>query len=151
MTLEAVLAYLHIAAILMVTVFLTSQAALLRTEWLNAAVVRRLARVDLIYGIAALVLLATGFARTWWGIKGFGWYWSQPLLHVKVTLFVVIGLMSIVPTLRYRRWVKALDAGQGLPAEADVRATRKLVMWEAHLLVLIPIAAVCLARGIGTR
>lgn len=151
MTLEAVLAYLHIAAILMVTVFLTSQAALLRTEWLNAAAVRRLARVDLIYGIAALVLLATGFARTWWGIKGFGWYWSQPLLHVKVTLFVVIGLMSIVPTLRYRRWVKALDAGQGLPAEADVRATRKLVMWEAHLLVLIPIAAVCLARGIGTR
>lgn len=151
MTLEAVLAYLHIAAILMVTVFLTSQAALLRTEWLNAAAVRRLARVDLIYGIAALVLLATGFARTWWGIKGFGWYWSQPLLHVKVTLFVVIGLMSIVPTMRYRRWVKALDAGQGLPAEADVRATRKLVMWEAHLLVLIPIAAVCLARGIGTR
>jgi putative membrane protein len=151
MTLEAVLAYLHIAAILMVTVFLTSQAALLRTEWLNAAAVRRLARVDLVYGIAALVLLATGFARTAWGIKGFGWYWSQPLLHLKVTLFVVIGLMSIVPTLRYRRWVKALDAGQGLPAEADVRATRKLVMWEAHLLVLVPIFAVCLARGIGTR
>lgn len=151
MTLEAVLAYLHIAAILMVTVFLTSQAALLRTEWLNAAVVRRLARVDLVYGIAALLLLATGLARTWWGLKGAGWYWSQPLLHVKVTLFVVIGLMSIVPTLRYRRWVKALDAGQGLPAEADVRATRKLVMWEAHLLVLIPIFAVCLARGIGTR
>lgn len=151
MTLEAVLAYLHIAAILMVTVFLTSQAALLRTEWLNVAAVQRLARVDLIYGIAALVLLATGFARTWWGIKGFGWYWSQPLLHLKVTLFVVIGLMSIVPTLRYRRWVKALRAGQGLPDEAEVRSTRKLVMWEAHLLVLIPIAAVCLARGIGTR
>lgn len=151
MTLEAVLAYLHIAAILMVTVFLTSQAALLRNEWLNGAVVRRLARVDLVYGIAALVLLVTGLARTWWGVKGSGWYWSQPLLHVKVTLFVVIGLMSIVPTLRYRRWVKALEAGHGLPGEAEVRATRKLVMWEAHLLVLIPIAAVCLARGIGTR
>lgn len=151
MTLEALLAYLHIAAILMVTVFLTSQAALLRNEWLNGAVVRRLARVDRVYGIASLVLLATGLARTWWGIKGFGWYWSQPLLHLKVTLFVVIGLMSIVPTLRYRRWVRAMEAGHGLPAEAEVRATRKLVMWEAHLLVLIPIAAVCLARGIGTR
>ena len=43
------------AAILMVTVFLTSQAALLRTEWLNAAVVHRLARVDLVYGVAALL------------------------------------------------------------------------------------------------
>lgn len=151
MHLEALLAYLHIAAILMVTVFLTSQAALLRTEWLNEAVVHRLARVDLIYGVAALVLLATGLARAYWGLKGAGWYWSQPLLHAKVTLFVLIGAMSLVPTLRYRRWVRALRAGEGLPAEAEVRSTRKLVMWEAHLLVLIPILGVCLARGIGTR
>ena len=151
MNLEALLAYLHIAAILMVTVFLTSQAALLRVEWLNDAVVRRLARVDMIYGIAAMLLLATGFARTWWGIKGFAWYWSQPLLHLKAGLFVAIGLMSIAPTLRYRRWVKALDAGQGLPDADAIRGTRRIVMWEAHLLVLIPIAAVCLARGIGVR
>lgn len=151
MTVEAALAYLHIAAILMVTVFLASQAALLRPEWLNAAVAQRLVKVDLVYGIAALLLLATGLARTAWGVKSFGWYWSQPLLHLKVTLFVVIGLMSIVPTLRYRRWVKALQAGHGLPDAAAVRSTRRLVMWEAHLLVLIPIAAVCLARGVGTR
>ncbi len=151
MILESLLAYLHIAAILMVVVFLTSQAALLRTEWLNEAVVRRLARVDMIYGIAAMLLLATGFARTWWGIKGFAWYWSQPLLHVKVTLFVVIGLMSIAPTLRYRRWVKALQAGQGLPDAQAIQSTRRIVMWEAHLLVLIPILAVCLARGLGIR
>ena len=151
MTLEAALAYLHIAAILMVTVFLTSQTALLRTEWLNEAVVRRLTRVDVVYGIAAMVLLATGFARTWWGIKGFAWYWSQPLLHLKAGLFLTIGLLSIVPTLRYRRWQKALQAGQGLPDAEAIRSTRRLVMWEAHLLVLIPIAAVCLARGIGIR
>ncbi len=151
MILESLLAYLHIAAILMVVVFLTSQAALLRTEWLNEAVVRRLARVDMIYGIAAMLLLATGFARTWWGIKGFAWYWSQPLLHLKVTLFVVIGLMSIAPTLRYRRWVKALQAGQGLPDAQAIQSTRRIVMWEAHLLVLIPILAVCLARGLGIR
>jgi putative membrane protein len=151
MPLEALLAYLHIAAILMVTVFLTSQAALLRTEWLNEAVVRRLVRVDMIYGIAALVLLATGFARTWWGIKGFSWYWSQPLLHLKATLFVVIGLLSITPTLRYRRWLKAMQSGQGLPNADAISSTRRIVMWEAHLLVLIPIAAVCLARGIGIR
>ncbi len=151
MTLEAILAYLHIAAILMVTVFLTSQAALLRMEWLNEAVVHRLTRVDAIYAGAALALLATGLARTWWGLKGAAWYWHQPLLHLKLTLYVVIGLMSIVPTLRYRRWRRALLAGQGLPSEAEVRSTRKLVMWEAHLMVLVPIAAVCLARGIGTR
>lgn len=151
MTQEALLAGLHILAILSLVVFLSSQAALCRMEWLNAAVVRRLARLDAIYGATAVAVLLTGLARTFWGMKGVDWYWGQPLLHVKVTLFVVIGLMSIKPTLTYRRWVKALDAGAGLPAEAEVRATRRLVMIQAHLLMLIPIAAVMLARGVWTK
>ena len=81
MLLEALLAYLHITAVLAVVVFLTSEAALCRPEWMNAAVVRRLGRVDLLYMLAAIALLATGIARTWWGVKGTAWYWHQPLLH----------------------------------------------------------------------
>lgn len=151
MTLEALLAYAHFLAILTMTVFLASEAALCRKEWLNAAVVERLARLDMIYGISAMVVLATGLARTWWGIKGTAWYWGQPLLHAKVTLFVIIGLISIVPTLRFLRWRKALRATGALPDEAAVRSTRRLVMIEAHLLVVIPLLAVFLARGVGTR
>lgn len=151
MTTEALLAYAHILAILMTATFLASEAALCRAEWLNAAVVERLARVDLLYGVSALALLATGLARTFWGMKGAGWYWSQPLLHVKVTLFVVIGLLSIAPTLRFLRWRRQVRATGALPAAQEVRATRRLVMIEAHLLALIPLLAVFLARGIGTR
>jgi len=148
---EALLAYLHISAILAVVVFLTSEAALCRVEWMNAAVVRRLARVDFIYMLAAIALLATGIARTVWGIKGAGWYWHQPLLHLKLTLFIVIGLMSIKPTIMFIRWRKRLEADGSLPAEAEIRQARRWVMIEAHLLVLIPLAATLLARGIGTR
>ena len=39
---EALLAYVHFAAILTVIVFMTSRAALCRMEWLNTAVVLRL-------------------------------------------------------------------------------------------------------------
>jgi len=148
---EALLAYLHISAILAVVVFLTSEAALCRVEWMNAAVVRRLARVDFLYMLAAIALLATGIARTVWGIKGAGWYWHQPLLHLKLTLFIVIGLMSIKPTIMFIRWRKRLEADGSLPAEAEIRQARRWVMIEAHLLVLIPLAATLLARGIGTR
>ncbi len=148
---ESLLAYAHIVAILSVVVFLTSEAALCRTEWLNAAVVRRLARVDVIYLAAALAVLLTGLARTWWGMKGLGWYWHQPLLHIKLTMFVVIGLISLKPTLAFRRWVKALDATGQLPSEDEVRGVRRLVMLEAHLLVLIPLAATMLARGVWVR
>lgn len=151
MTTEALLAYAHFLAILTMTVFLASEAALCRKEWLNPAVVERLARVDMVYGIAAIAVLATGLARSWWGMKGMGWYWSQPLLHTKVTLFVIMGLISIVPTVRFGRWRKALRATGALPSEAEVASTRRLVMIEAHLLVVIPLLAVFLARGVGTR
>jgi putative membrane protein len=147
MTLEAILAYLHFGAILALVVFISSEAALCRIEWLNAAVIERLARVDLLYGVSALAVLATGVARTWWGIKGTAWYWSQPLLHLKLTLFVVVAALSVFPTLSYLRWRKALRERGALPTEAEVRKTRRLVMIEAHLIALIPIAAVFLARG----
>lgn len=151
MLVESLLAYAHFVAILSLVVFLTSEAALCRPEWMNAAVVQRLARVDMIYAASAVAVLLTGVARTVWGLKGAGWYWSQPLLHIKFTLFVVIGLMSIKPTLTFIRWKKALAANGSLPSEAEVRQTRRLVMVQAHLIVLIPLAAVMLARGVWVK
>ena len=151
MWLESLLAYAHFAAILGVVVFITSEAALCRIEWLNEAVVRRLVRVDVIYLTATFIVLLTGLARPWWGIKGTAWYWHQPLLHVKVTLFVVIVLMAIPCTLAFRRWLKQLNAKGTLPDAADVRRVRRLVMIQAHIMLLIPLAASLLARGIWTR
>ena len=151
MTLEAILAYLHFLAILTMVVFISSEAALCRAEWLNAAVVERLARVDMIYGISAMVVLATGVARTWWGIKGTAWYWSNPLLHLKLGLFIIVGMISIFPTLTYLRWRKALRSGGTLPSEAEVRKTRRLVMIQAHIIAVIPLVAVFFARGFGAR
>ena len=94
MTLDAILQYLHISAILTLVVFLSSEAALCRPQWLNAAVVERLSTVDRIYGIAALAVLVTGIVRIYLGTKGSTWYWHNWLLHVKLTLFIVVGLIS---------------------------------------------------------
>jgi putative membrane protein len=151
MLLDTCLAYAHYVAILMLVVFISSEAALCRPEWLNAAVVRRLARVDLIYGIAAVLVLCTGLARVFWGVKGAAWYGHQPLFHAKVGVFLLIGLLSIKPTLTFRRWVRQLDATGALPAEPEVRQTRKLVMIQAHTLLLLPLAGTMLSHGVGTR
>ncbi len=83
---------------------------------MNAAVVQRLARLDMIYGIAAIVLLLTGIARLVWGVKGMGGYVASPLFHIKMTLFVIAVLLSLKPTFTFRRWKKALDATGQLPA-----------------------------------
>ena len=149
MTLEAILSYLHLLAILTMVVFISSEAALCRVQWLNAAVVERLAKVDLVYGIAAIMVLATGVARTVWGVKGTSWYWTNPLLHVKLTLFIIVGVISIFPTLTFLRWRKAVRADGSLPNEAQIARARRLVMVQAHIIAVIPLLAVFLARGYG--
>lgn len=104
MSLEAGLAYAHLLAILSLIVFLSSEAALCRAEWMNEAVVRRLGRLDLIYGLSALAVLLTGLARIYLGMKGSAWYWGNPWLHAKLALLVVIGALSIQPTRMFIRW-----------------------------------------------
>ena len=150
MILESLLAYVHILAILTLVVFLSSEAALCRPEWMNAKVVERLVTVDRVYGIEAGVLFLTGLARIYLGSKGASWYWGNWLLHVKITLFVVVGLLSIRPTLRFGQWRRALRSTGALPADDQVRKVRKLVMAQAHIVPLIPLAAVFLARGFGS-
>ena len=147
MTLEAVLASLHLVAILTLVVFMSSQAALCRIEWLNAAVVERLVRLDVIYNVTALVLLLTGLARVVWGIKGMSWYVSQPLFHVKVTLFVVMVLLSIWPTLSFRRWRSRLGATGALRRGREVGQVRRLVMVQSHILPVVAVIALFWARG----
>ena len=149
MILESLLAYAHLLAILTLVVFISSEAALCRAEWFNARIVERLVKVDRVYGIAAVAVLLTGLARTWWGMKGTGWYWTDWLLHLKLALFVIVALLSIRPTLTFRRWARELAASGRMPDEAQVRAARGQVMLQAHLIAVIPLAAVFLARGFG--
>ena len=147
--LEPWLAFFHISAFLCWIVFASAQAALCRTEWLNAAVVPRLVRLDVILWIATAAVLLSGLARIYWGAKGSAWYWSNWLLHLKLTLFFITALLMIGPTRRIARWQARVAAGGSLPPEAEISGVRKLVMIEAHLVALIPLAAVFLVRGWG--
>ena len=149
MTLESLLAYAHLLAIFTMVVFLASEAALCRVEWLNAAMVERLGKVDMVYGIAAGMVLVTGLARVFLGSKGAAWYAHNPLLYLKLAMFLVIGLISIKPTLMFVRWRRALRASGALPDAAEIKKARKLVMVQAHILPFIPLVAVFLARGFG--
>lgn len=149
MTQESLLAYAHLLAILTMVVFLASEAALCRAEWMNAAVVERLAKIDMIYGAAAGAVLLTGLLRVFLGAKGAAWYSHNPLLYLKLGLFLVTGLLSIKPSMVFARWRRELRAGGELPVAAEIRRVRRLVMVQAHILPFIPLAAVFLARGYG--
>ncbi|MEO7885340.1 MAG: DUF2214 family protein [Polaromonas sp.] len=149
MVLESLLAYAHLLAILTMVVFLGSEAALCRVEWLNAAAVERLGKIDMVYGIAAGAVFLTGLARVFLGTKGAAWYAHNPLLYLKLVMFLAIGLISIKPTMMFLRWRRELRASGALPDALEVKKARRLVMVQAHILPFIPLAAVFLARGFG--
>jgi putative membrane protein len=151
MILESLLAFAHIAAVLGLVVFATSETALTREEWLNAAVVHRLVRVDLLCRIAAGAVLLTGLARIYFGMKGAAWYWGQPLLHAKLALYVVLAGMSFLPTRSFQAWQRRLVADGSLPAPEAIRRVRRRLMASTHLLIVVPLLAALLARGVWAR
>ncbi len=146
---DALLAWFHYLAIFVLIVIMTAEAVLLRPG-LSPDTVRRLALYDRLYLVSALAVLATGLLRLTLGIKGVAFYMANPWFHAKITLFVIIGLCSIVPTLTFLRWRKqARQQPDYAPADADIKRARRWVMLETHLFVLLPLFAALLARGIG--
>lgn len=149
MSLDAGLAYAHFLAIF-------ALAYALLAEWFElrrgAAVldVTRLAQLDLAFMIAAIAVLASGAARWWYGAKTAAFYTSNPVFHAKIGLFVLVGLLSIWPTIAFMRWRRRriADPAYAVPA-AEWRRARLLLIAELHGLAIIPLLAVLMARGIG--
>ena len=149
MWLDALLAYLHYISIFTLIVFLTAEAVVLRPD-MTPETCKRLARSDAVFGFAALAVLITGLLRVFYGAKGYAFYVHNPVFHVKVGLFILIGLMSIIPTVTILRWKKqGKTLPNFVPTPAEIAKTRRWVMIESHLIIFIPLAAVLMARGIG--
>jgi putative membrane protein len=145
---DAILAYLHFAAIFALVWFLAKEWTLLRA---GAALldIDRLARADAAFGLSAGLVFVAGAARAAFGIKGWAFYAHNPVFQIKIGLFVLVGLISIAPTRMFLRWRKARrqDATFRVPQPEWQRA-RRWLMVELHLIALIPLAAVIMARGL---
>lgn len=145
---EATVAYLHYAAIFALCGALLTEYALLRQADLRPFI-NMIARTDLVYGICALAVLATGLARLFWFGKGADFYVATWLFHLKISLFVLTLLVSIVPTLRITRWRRAQAEGTLQLEPGAHKPVRLLVLLEMHLVFAMPLAAVFMARGYG--
>jgi len=148
--LEALVAYLHYLAMVLIAVFLVAEHRLCRPG-LAAEQVRRLARIDFLYMLAAALALATGVVRVVWLGKGPAFYLYNPVFYVKIALFAAVGLLSISPTLQYLRWMRELNAGGKSPETWQIARVSRYLLAELILFALIPLMAVLMARGIGTQ
>ena len=148
MTATITAAFIHHAAAFLIVAALMVELVLLKNE-LTASSARSILRIDMVYGIAALVLLVVGFVRVFHTEKGSAYYFENGAFLMKLTLFIVVALLSISPTIRFMSWRKALREGR-VP-ELDDGTRRKVRMTihvELTLLFIIMLMAVMMARGI---
>lgn len=111
---------------------------------------RRIQRADLMYGISAGLLLIVGVLRVLYFEKGPAFYSQNPFFWLKMNAFLVVGLLSIDPTIRYLRWNKILKENRAPEInEKEFRRTRILLTLEVIGLAIILFAAAWMARGIG--
>jgi putative membrane protein len=147
--LSAFTAYLHYLSIFALFALLSVEHVLFKAP-LDLRRARSLMLTDIAYGACAGLVLATGIARVLWFGKGWNYYLGNSLFHAKVGLFILVGLLSILPTVVFFNWRNALQAGQvPQPSSRQVRLVTWVIRLELLLLLLIPLLAVLMARGHG--
>lgn len=139
------LRYIHFLSILLIAGTLMSELFMLRNE-LSRKEISRISFIDLIYGLAALSLMAAGL--TLW-LGGYGkpteWYSKNWIFHLKLGLFVAVGLLSIYPTIFFLKNRKG-DPDEVISIPALIRYSIAL---EVIILMVIPILAGLMSKGIG--
>jgi len=149
MVISAVFAFLHFFAVFGIfgTVFLEWQTMSPNPSYAEA---KRIQRCDRWYGIFAVLVLIVGFFRVYYFEKGYSFYTASPFFHAKLTLFVLVGLLSIYPTVRFIKWRPQTGKGQA-PVVSAQEYRRVINVLRAELLLLLGVAlcASLMARAVG--
>lgn len=150
MLLASFIAFGHFIALFALIAALVLQLALL-AQSLSADIARRIQRADRIYGLAAMSMLIFGFLRVIYFEKGSDYYFSNSFFQIKLGLFILLGLISIYPTIHYARWSSVLKQNVAPELSSDmVKRLQRMIHWELVLLGGILLCASLMAKGFGS-
>lgn len=110
----------------------------------------RLFRADNLWGLAALLWIATGLVRVFGGLeKSSAFYLRNGFFFVKIGLFVVLLAFEMFPMITFIRWRIARARGTIPPtANAPLAVLVRLNDVEIALVVLIAFVASLMSRGV---
>ena len=145
----ALFAFLHHVAAFALVAALAVEFVLIREE-ITLQAARRLLLADLVFGAAAGSVLVVGLLRVFFFEKGPLYYLHSAPFIAKVSLFALVALLSIYPTVVFLSWRPSLRLGQPpLPDARKIRRVRSLIHWELAAVVVLIFCAALMAKGIG--
>jgi putative membrane protein len=142
-------AFLHHLAAFTLFAALVVELILIRDE-LTAARAQKILLADMILGGSAGVLLLVGLLRVIYFEKGAYYYFHTWTFIAKLTLFVIVALLSIVPTIEFLSWRAPVRQGEPPQLEAArLRSLRTIIHLELLGVVIIILMAAMMAKGVG--
>jgi putative membrane protein len=140
-------AFLHHLCAFTLVAAVAIEFALIRGE-LTLSSARRLQVADLVLGIAAGALFVIGLLRVFLFEKGAAYYFHSHAFLLKFALFILVGLLSIIPTMEFLSWRRAINAGQ-VPVMNPKQRQRVITVIHSELtaIVIILLCAAIMARG----
>jgi putative membrane protein len=143
-------AFLHHVAAFTLVAALVLEFILIKDD-LTVRSAQRIQRADLAFGMSAGVLLVVGFCRVLYFEQGPFYYFHSVPFAAKLALFLIVGLLSIIPTIEFLSWRKSMRQGQ-MPIVTDRkrRAIRSILHWEILGVVMIVLCAALMAKGVGS-
>ena len=142
--LDLILAVAHHILIFGLFGVLFAEFALVRPG-MDQAMVRRVAAIDLWYGITAGLIIVIGFSRAIFAAKGWDYYSHNLFFWAKIGTFAVIGALSALPTISFLRWRR----GNLVPDAVQIASVRRFIWAQLLLFPLLLAFAAAMARGYG--
>tara|TARA_Y100001968_G_C19296416_1_gene686855 strand:+ start:484 stop:966 length:483 start_codon:yes stop_codon:yes gene_type:complete len=105
---------------------------------------------DIIYGIAGVTLLVSGIYRVIKFGQGSDFYTQNPIFWGKISIFALVGSLSLYPTITYLLWAIPLSKG-ALPQVTENLVLRLRLIINIELIGFssIPFLATLMSRGFG--
>lgn len=136
--------YAHFVGIILSAGTLMAEVLLVKKK-MSGYELRRMGLLDAAYGMSGVILISAGLLLWFKGSKPSFFYSQNPVFIAKISLVGLIALLSIHPTVYFIRNRKVPD---GDVVEVP-DAVRRIVIAEMALVLVVPLLAVLMARGLG--
>ncbi len=136
--------YLHFISIFILFSVLVIELCIIKRKmtYSNFLILKK---ADLFFGVFAALTVITGLFRIYYFGKGKDYYLTNYIFILKFSLFILVGLLSIYPTLQFLKLgklkVKFIELKQ-------FKIIVFLLKIELILLLIIPFLAVLVAKGV---
>jgi putative membrane protein len=141
----SIVSYFHVAAIFVLFSSLIVELTFLKKE-MTKNDIRIIAKADLFFGIFAGVTVVFGLLRLFYFGKGIDYYLMNPLFIIKISAFILVGLLSIYPTITF---IKTRKTKEDVIKLENFKIINLIILFEITILLIIPFLAVLVTNGLG--